>query len=106
VSALLAACALLAAPQPASACPVGIGYRPSSVSIDDLTHSRRCDTGTSAAGVAGVAVLVLGALAAAGLAVFRRGERRMGTGSAALTTYLDATGVVPSTTARGQDHES
>ena len=94
--AVLAGCTLLTAPQPASACDVGIGYKPS-VSIDDLTHRRTCSTGTSAVGVAGFTTLVLGALAAAGVVVFRRGERETSASSSALTSYLDATGVVPPT---------
>ncbi|MFI6550065.1 hypothetical protein ACIBO9_43180 [Streptomyces prunicolor] len=104
-SAVLAGCALLAAPQPASACDVGIGYRPS-VSIDDFTHHRTCSSGTSAVGVAGFTALALGALAAAGLVVFRRGERETSTNPSALDAYLDATGVVPPTASRGQDHVS
>ncbi|MFJ8112651.1 hypothetical protein [Streptomyces sp. NPDC096132] len=92
--AALAGCALLTVPQPASACAVGIGYKPS-VSIDDLTHRRTCSTGTSAVGVAGFTTLALGALAAAGLVVFRRGERETSGNPSALTAYLDATGVLP-----------
>jgi hypothetical protein len=113
VCGVLMACTMFLAPQEASACAVSYGYRPS-VDISDLSHHRTCSTGTSTAGVAAVAVLVLGALAAAGVAVFRSGERRMGaTGQdspgrtaphPALTAYLDATGVVPA--GRGADHAS
>ena len=100
-SAVLAGCALLTAPQPASACDVGIGYRPS-VSIDDFTHRRTCSSGTSAAGVAGFTALAFAALAVAGLVVFRRGERETRANPSALTVYLDATGVVPP--AQEDDH--
>ncbi|MGW6903792.1 hypothetical protein [Streptomyces sp. NPDC054940] len=104
-SAVLAACTLLLVPQPASACDVGIGYKPS-VNISDLTHRKTCGTGTSAVGVAVVAVLALGALAAAGVLVFRRGEREMGgEHSSALTAYLDATGVA-AVAPQGRDHAS
>ncbi|UUU29829.1 hypothetical protein JIX56_07990 [Streptomyces sp. CA-210063] len=98
--AVLAGCALLTAPQPASACAVGIGYKPS-VSMDDLTHRRTCSTGSSAVGVAGFTALALGALATAGVVVFRRGERETSANPWALADYLDAAGVVPS--ARGDD---
>ncbi|MEU6113250.1 hypothetical protein ABZ840_01560 [Streptomyces sp. NPDC047117] len=108
VCAVLAACAMLSVPQEASACAVSYGYRPS-MDINTLREHRTCSAGTSTAGVAGVAVLVLGALAAAGVAAFRSGERRMGAGERgrtgphpALTAYLDATGMAPPE--RGQQH--
>ncbi|MGW5661811.1 hypothetical protein ACWEWG_17175 [Streptomyces sp. NPDC003758] len=101
VGAVLVACTMLLAPQEASACAVGYGYRPS-VDFSDISHHRTCSTGTSTAGVAAFAVLVLGALAAAGVVAFRSGERRMGADTpgrsgptSALAAYLDATGVVP-----------
>lgn len=110
VGAVLMACTMLLAPQEASACAVSYGYRPS-VDISDFSHHRTCSTGTSAAGVAAVVVLVLGAMAAAGMIVFRRGERRVGAGmpgrsgpSPALAAYLDATGVAPA--ARREGHAS
>ena len=109
VSAVLALCTLLPAAPPASACAVSVGYKPS-FSISDLTHRRSCSTATSATGSVVVALLALGALAAAGAAVVRRAERRTGTGptdrtgsSEALTVYLDATGIVP--VAAERDHE-
>ena len=107
VGAVMVACTMLLVPQEASACAVGVGYQPS-VNISDLSHHRTCSTGTSTVGVAAVAVLVLGAMAAAGVAVFRSGERRMATGapgrtgpSPVLTAYLDATGVVPPASGEG-----
>ncbi|MEU1631164.1 hypothetical protein ABZ746_39200 [Streptomyces sp. NPDC020096] len=91
---------LLLTPQQASACDVSIGYRPS-VSISDLNHPRTCSTGTSLTGAAVVAVLAIGALAAAGWGAVQRGEReseaastRQAGPSSTLTTYLNATGIV------------
>lgn len=109
VSVVLALWTLLPAAQPASACAVGIGYKPS-FSISDLTNRRSCSTATSAIGSGVVALLALGALAAAGAAVVRRAERQMGRAAAgagpspALTAYLDATGLAPRAVER--DHEA
>ncbi|SCK09610.1 hypothetical protein [Streptomyces sp. WMMB 322] len=109
-SAVLTACTMLWAPQAASACDVGYGYKPS-ITIDDLNDDRTCSTSTSAAGAVTVAILALGALATAGLLVFRKGERQTGSSasdqrsqSPALTTYLSATGIITPTS--GQDHAS
>jgi len=100
-AALLACSTLLSAP-PASACVVSIGYKPS-LGAGDLNHHRTCSTGTSLAGAGGVAVLVLGALGAAGRRAYRRGEQAAGSGTPgpALTAYLDATGAIPSESGRG-----
>lgn len=95
-AALLACSTLLSAP-PASACVVSIGYKPS-LGIGDLTHHRTCSTGTSLAGVGGVAVLVLGALGAAGRRAYRRGEAAAGP---ELAGYLAAAGVTPPENGRG-----
>ncbi|MFF4159897.1 hypothetical protein [Streptomyces sp. NPDC001678] len=84
-------CTTVLMTQPASACPVGIGYKPS-MSINNLMYHRTCSTGTSLAGAGTVAVLALGALTAAGWAAYRRGERPGP--HPALAGYLDATGVV------------
>ncbi|MFF4098930.1 hypothetical protein [Streptomyces sp. NPDC001903] len=101
-AALLACSTLLSAP-PASACVVGIGYKPS-MDIGDLGRHRTCSTGTSLAGAGGVAVLVLGALAVASRRAYRRGEEAMGSGPA-LTEYLDAAGVIPPEDGRGHAGE-
>ncbi|MGD3112769.1 hypothetical protein [Streptomyces sp. YGL11-2] len=91
VAAVVLVCTSVLLAQPASACPVGIGYKPS-VSINSLMQHRTCSTGTSLAGAGTVAVLALGALAAAGWAAYRRGERPGPHPD--LSNYLDATGVV------------
>lgn len=95
---VIACTVLLLVPQEASACVVGIGYRPS-VNISDFGHRKTCSTGTSLAGTGTIAVLALGALALLGWGVYRRGEKASGgpapsgTGpSPGLTKYLDATG--------------
>lgn len=87
--------------QPASACPVGIGYKPS-MNINSLMHHRTCSTDTSLAGAGTVAVLALGALTAAGWTAYRRGERPGPHPD--LGSYLDATGVVR--TEEGRDDAS
>ncbi|MFF3652559.1 hypothetical protein ACFYXV_28420 [Streptomyces sp. NPDC002181] len=91
-AALLACSMLLSAPS-ASACVVGIGYKPS-LDIGGPSRHSSCSTGTSLAGAGGVAVLVLGALGVAGRRAYRRGEEAMGS-DPALTGYLEAAGVVP-----------
>ncbi|MFF2620138.1 hypothetical protein [Kitasatospora sp. NPDC058046] len=99
-AALLACSTMLSAP-PASACTVGIGYKPS-LDLTDLRQHRTCSTGTSLAGAGGVAVLVLGALGVAGRRAYRRGERAVGPEpDPALTAYLEATGVTPTENGRG-----
>ncbi|MFG2891346.1 hypothetical protein [Streptomyces sp. NPDC048248] len=96
----LAASVLLLTPQPASACTVGIGYKPS-FDVRDLSHPKTCSTGASLGGAGAVAVLVPGALVAASWCAHRKTERGFGapsengsTGpSQALASYLDATGI-------------
>jgi hypothetical protein len=58
-----------------------------------------CTDGTSIAGAVIVAVLVVGALAAAGIAAYRRAGTSAGSPSPkqALATYLDAAGLAPGT---------
>lgn len=96
----LAATVLLLTPQQASACTVGIGYRPS-FDIRDLSHPKTCSTGASLGGAGAVAALVPGALIAASWCAHRKTERGLGTPSQngstgpsqALISYLDATGI-------------
>ncbi|WP_407547548.1 hypothetical protein QOM21_00850 [Streptomyces sp. Pv4-95] len=96
----LAGGVLLLTPQPASACTVGIGYKPS-FNVRDLGHPKTCSTGASLGGAGAVAVLVPGALVAASWCAHRKSERGFGapsengsTGpSQALVSYLDATGI-------------
>ncbi|MYT32905.1 MULTISPECIES: hypothetical protein [unclassified Streptomyces] len=111
VSALaLAGAVLLLTPQAASACTVGIGYKPS-LDIRDLRHPKTCSTGTSLGGAGAVAVLALGALAAAGWVAYRRVEQGFGTPpeggksgpSPALSGYLDAAGVTSSAPGPGRN---
>ncbi|MFC5187513.1 hypothetical protein [Actinomadura harenae] len=95
----LAAClALPLAPQKASACDVGYGYRPRlELGKPHLGRGGTCSTGTSSVGVLLVTVVVLGGLAAAGSAVVRRGASRLPGPPGrdqALTDYLQATGLV------------
>ncbi|GHB79552.1 hypothetical protein GCM10010331_78970 [Streptomyces xanthochromogenes] len=95
-AAVLLACSVLLSAPPASACVVSIGYKPS-LAAGDLSHHPTCSTGTSLTGAGGVALLVLGALGAAGRRTYQRGERTAGTGPdrdtphPSLTAYLDAT---------------
>lgn len=96
----LAASVLLLTPQQASACTVGIGYKPS-FDVRDLSHPKTCSTGASLGGAGAVAVLVPGALVAASWCAHRKTEKGLGapsengnTGpSQALISYLDATGI-------------
>ncbi|MFF4953291.1 hypothetical protein ACWC2K_06055 [Streptomyces chattanoogensis] len=96
----LAGTVLFLTPQQASACTVGIGYKPS-FDIRDLSHPRTCSTGASLGGAGAVALLVPGALVAASWCAHRKAERGFGapskngsTGpSQALIGYLDATGI-------------
>ncbi|MFE2877697.1 hypothetical protein ACFXG6_35150 [Streptomyces roseus] len=98
-AAALLACSLLLSAPPASACVVGIGYKPS-LDIGGPSRHRSCSTGTSLAGAGGVAVLVFGALGVAGRRAYRRGEEAEAS-DPALTGYLDAAGVVPPETGGG-----
>ncbi|MGW8333275.1 hypothetical protein ACWGLE_35900 [Streptomyces sp. NPDC055897] len=113
---VLALCAVLPTAPSASACSVGVGYKPS-ISLRDLRSHPTCSAATSATGAVVVAVLALGALAAAGVFVLRRAERQvhaeqgaeerqLHTGRAEgavggqrpeLAAYFAATGVVPPT---------
>ncbi|MFJ9855232.1 hypothetical protein [Streptomyces sp. NPDC101150] len=96
----LAGTVLLLTPQQASACSVGIGYKPS-FDIRDLSHPKTCSTGASLGGAGAVAVLIPGALIAASWCAHRKAEKGFGapaesgsTGpSRALIGYLDAAGV-------------
>ncbi|WP_406502928.1 hypothetical protein [Streptomyces sp. NBC_00212] len=100
---VLALGVVLPAAPTASACSIGVGYKPS-VSMKDLRQHRACSAATSATGAVAVAVLALGALSAAGALVVRRAERQMSDRQAedltigpapVLTEYLAATGIVP-----------
>ncbi|MFI6765398.1 hypothetical protein [Streptomyces sp. NPDC050355] len=99
----LAGTVLLLTPQQASACSVGIGYKPS-FDIRDLSHPKTCSTGASLGGAGAVAVLVPGALVAASWCAHRKAEKGFGTPaengstgpSLALIGYLDAAGVAVS----------
>ncbi len=96
----LAGMVLLLTPQPASACSVGIGYKPS-FDIRDLSHPKTCSTGASLGGAGAVAALVPAALVAASWCAHRKAEKGFGTSaesggtgpSLALVGYLDAAGV-------------
>ena len=84
---------------PAAACSVGIGYQPTiDISKPNMGLGNPCTDGTSITGAVIVAVLAIGALAAAGMAAYRRGEAAANPSSPdeALTTYLDAAGMAPS----------
>ncbi|MDJ0383745.1 hypothetical protein [Streptomyces sp. G-G2] len=90
---------LLLVPQPASACTVSYGYKPQmNFNAKDLRlgSGRVCTNGTSLTGSAIVALLAVGALAAAGTRAFKRGAASTGSSSPgqALTTYLEAAGTV------------
>ena len=85
---------------PAAACSVGIGYQPTiDISQPNMGLGNPCTDGTSITGAVIVAVLVAGALAAAGIAACQRGEAAAKPSSPdeALATYLDAAGVAPPT---------
>ncbi|MGW2818728.1 hypothetical protein [Streptomyces sp. NPDC001415] len=110
VAMVLALCVVLPTAPAASACSVGVGYKPS-ISMRDLREHPTCSAATSATGSVVVAVLALGALAAAGVLVLRRAERQVHAEQApddaggqrpALAAYLAATGIVPPTAER--DH--
>lgn len=103
VTMVLALGVVLPAAPAASACSIGVGYKPS-VTMKDLRKHGTCSAATSATGATAVAVLVLGVLAAAGVLVVRRAERQVSAQQAAhsaegqppiLTAYLAATGIVP-----------
>lgn len=84
--------------RPAAACSVGIGYQPTiSLSQPNLGLGNPCTDGTSFTGAAIVAVLAIGALAAAGIVAYRRGEAAAKPSSPdeALAAYLDAVGMAP-----------
>jgi hypothetical protein len=89
----------LTAPQ-ASACNVSYGYPPSlNINKPNLGITKPCSSGTSLAGAVIVAILTIGALAAAGGIAFKRGAATAGPSSPdqALTTYLHATGMASHT---------
>ena len=92
-AAVLVCTSVLLLAQPASACPVGLGYKPE-VNINSLMQNQNqtCSTSTSLAGAGTVALLALGALVAAGWGAYRRGERPGPHPD--LGSYLEATGVV------------
>lgn len=92
-SALLTCLILPLSPRPAAACDVSIDYKPSlTISLrHGLGHTEPCTTGTSVAGSVVVALLALGAVAAAANAARKRGAARAE--GADLTAYLRATGV-------------
>jgi len=97
--AVLMACLVLPlTARPAAACSVGIGYQPTiNLSQPNMGLGHPCTDGTSITGAVIVAVLAIGALAAAGIAAYRRGGAAAGPSSPdqALATYLDAAGLVP-----------
>jgi hypothetical protein len=99
--AVLMACLVLPLTErPAAACSVGIGYPPTiDLSKPNMGFGYPCTDGTSITGSVMVAVLVTGALAAAGMAAYRRGEASAGPVSPdqALATYLDAACMAPGT---------
>jgi hypothetical protein len=99
--AVLVACIVLpATARPAAACSVGIGYQPTiDISKPNMGLGNPCTDGTSITGAVIVAVLVAGALAAAGIAAYRRGEAiaRPSSPDQALAAYLDAVGMAPGT---------
>ncbi|GAA0299466.1 hypothetical protein GCM10010302_42540 [Streptomyces polychromogenes] len=97
---------LLLVPQQASACTVSLDYKPSmkfSISHPHLGSGRACANGTSLAGSGIVALLAVGALAAAGTRAFKRGAALAASSSPgqgagpgqALTDYLQAAGMAP-----------
>jgi hypothetical protein len=86
----------LTAPQ-ASACNVSYGYPPSlNINKPNLGITKPCSSGTSLAGAVIVAMLTIGAFAAAGAIAFKRGATAAGPSAPdqVLTGYLNATGVV------------
>ena len=96
---LLACLILTLTAHPAAACSVGIGYQPTiDISKPNMGLGNPCTDGTSLTGAAIVAVLATGALAAAGIAAYRRGEAAAKPSSPdqALATYLDVAGLAPS----------
>jgi hypothetical protein len=99
--AVLMACLVLpATARPAAACSVGIGYQPTiDISKPNMGLGNPCTDGTSITGAVIVALLAIGALAAAGIAAYRRGEAIASPSSPgqALATYLDAAGLAPDT---------
>ncbi|MFB4304193.1 hypothetical protein [Actinomadura sp. NTSP31] len=83
--------------QNASACDVSYEYKPS-IDLEHFGHNRTCSTSTSLGGATIVAVLALGALAAAGALGFKRGAAAAGgpsggpgSPSPTLIAYLQAT---------------
>ena len=96
---VLMACLILPlTAHPAAACSVGIGYQPTiDVSKPNMGLGNPCTDGTSITGAVIVAVLAIGALAAAGIAAYRRGEAaaRPSSPDQALANYLDAAGMTP-----------
>jgi hypothetical protein len=89
---------------PAAACSVGIGYQPTiDISKPNMGLGNPCTDGTSITGAAIVAILAIGALAAAGVAAYRRAEAsaRPSSPDETLATYLNATGLTPSAHGHG-----
>jgi hypothetical protein len=105
---LMACLVLPLTTRPAAACSVGIGYQPTiDISKPNIGLGNPCTDGTSITGAVIVAVLIAGALTAAGITACRRGEATAKPSSPdeAHATYLDAAGVAPptrpSTTSQG-----
>ena len=97
---LMACLVLPLTAHPAAACSVGIGYQPTiNPSQPTMGLGHPCTDRTSITGAVIVAVLAIGALAAAGIAAYRRGEASAKSSSPdqALAAYLDAAGLAPST---------
>jgi hypothetical protein len=97
---LMASLVMSLTARPAAACSVGIGYRPTlNISKPNMGLGNPCTDGTSITGAVVVAVLVAGALAAAGIAAYRRAQASAGPSSPdqALATYLNAAGMAPAT---------
>ncbi|MFE6847698.1 hypothetical protein [Streptomyces sp. NPDC057686] len=105
----LACLMLFLVPHQASACSVSYGYKPQlKFSSKDfrLDSGHVCTSGTSLAGSTAVALLVVGALAAAGTRAFRRGATWAETFAPgqALTDYLQAAGTVVTVPAAEGSH--
>jgi hypothetical protein len=101
VATVFTACLILPlTARPAAACSVGIGYQPTiNISQPNMGLGNPCTDGTSITGAVIVAVLAIGALAAAAVVAYRRGEAAASPSSPdeALAAYLDAAGIAPDT---------
>lgn len=74
-AALLVCLTLPLTAQPASACDVSYGYKPSlNLNKPNMGRSAQCSNGTSLAGAFFVALLALGAVVAGGALAYRKGE--------------------------------